>query len=366
MIRRFYVHNFRCLDNFSLNLAGLDSALLIGKNGSGKSTVGRALEVLQQVARGVNRVGKLVSESDFSWGRTDSPMRFELEVELEARVYHYVLALELPPGFNELRIYEEKLSAGDTPVFERNQAQVTLQRSRADARFQVDWHLVALPIVQESSERDPLAIFKRWLSRMLILDPLPQLIQGESEGDTLMPDRNVVNFAAWFTGLINHSPAAYSRLEKFLRDVMPDLVDIKNPLVGKNRRSLTIQFRQEQQSLTLSLEALSSGEKCYLICALAIAANQAYGPLFCFWDEADSHLHLSEVGQFILALRRSFQESSQLLITSHNQEAIRDFTEDSTLVLLRKSHLEPTQIRPLREFAVRGDLVSALVGDRLS
>ena len=366
MIRRLYVHNFRCLDNFALNLSGLDSALLIGKNGSGKSTVGRALEVLQQVARGLNRVGKLVGEGDFSWGRSDVPMRFEVEVELDSTLYRYVLAFELPPGFNELRIFEEKLSAGEATVFERDRAQVTLHRARAESRFQVDWHLVALPIIQESNERDPLSVFKRWLARMLILDPIPQLIQGESEGDTLLPERTLVNFAAWFTGLINHSPAAYSNLEKFLKDIMPDLIDIKNPLVGKNRRNLTIQFRQDQQTLTLPFEALSSGEKCYFICALAIAANGAYGPICCFWDEADSHLHLSEVGQFVLALRRSFRETSQLLVTSHHQEAIRDFTEDSTFVMLRNGHLEPAQVRPLRDFSIRGDLVSALVGDRLS
>ena len=39
MIERLYVHNFRCLENFTLDFAGQRSAVLIGKNGSGKSTV---------------------------------------------------------------------------------------------------------------------------------------------------------------------------------------------------------------------------------------------------------------------------------------------------------------------------------------
>ena len=34
MIERLYVHNFRCLENFTLDLVGRSSALVIGKNGA--------------------------------------------------------------------------------------------------------------------------------------------------------------------------------------------------------------------------------------------------------------------------------------------------------------------------------------------
>ena len=37
-------------------------------------------------------------------------MRFEIEVELEGKTYEYVIALEFPEGFKELRILEEKLT----------------------------------------------------------------------------------------------------------------------------------------------------------------------------------------------------------------------------------------------------------------
>jgi len=44
MIQRLYIHNFRCFENFELNLKDKRSAVLIGKNGSGKSTISRVLE----------------------------------------------------------------------------------------------------------------------------------------------------------------------------------------------------------------------------------------------------------------------------------------------------------------------------------
>lgn len=110
MIRRFYVHNFRCFENFELPVSGLSSALLTGNNGSGKSTVGLALEVLQKIGRGKNRAKSLVEPKDFCRGRTDVPMRFEIEVELNARVYEYVVAFDFPEGFKELRVLEERLT----------------------------------------------------------------------------------------------------------------------------------------------------------------------------------------------------------------------------------------------------------------
>jgi predicted ATPase len=109
VIRRFHVHNFRCLENFELPITGQSSALLIGKNGSGKTTVGLALEILQKIARGTNRVSDLVTAKDFARGRSDVPMRFEIEVELDAKIFRYSIALELQEGSKQLATLDEWL-----------------------------------------------------------------------------------------------------------------------------------------------------------------------------------------------------------------------------------------------------------------
>ncbi|MDR3718934.1 MAG: AAA family ATPase [Bryobacteraceae bacterium] len=362
VIRRLYVHNFRSLENFELPVSGQSSVLLIGKNGSGKTTVGLALEILQKIARGTNRVDDLVKPKDLTRGRAGVPVRFVIEVELDSKRYEYEVAFDFPEGFKELRVAEEKLAVNGAPVYDRELAQVTLARSGRDqeAKFRIDWHLVALPIVQEHSPADPLHIFKQWLARILILRPLPGLITGDSERDTLEPNLQVTDFGAWFSGLLAFAPAAYTEIAEYLRQVMPDLVDIKNPVIGKNSRSLIVQFSSDQGTLKLPFEDLSDGEKCFMICALVLAANVAYGPLLCFWDEPDNYLALPEVGHFVLALRKAFQSGGQFIMTSHNPEAIRRFSEDNTLFLYRKNHLEPTIIRAISQLQISGDLVGAL------
>ena len=363
MIHRLYVHNFRCLENFELLISDHSSVLLIGNNGSGKTTVGFALEILQKIARGTNRVGELVSPKHLARGRMDVPMRFEIEAELDDVIYKYVIAFELPLAFKELRVFEEKLTAGSRTLYTRERAQVQLATTtpEKEAQFLIDWHLVALPIIQERSTSDPLFIFKEWLASMLILRPIPSLIRGDSTDEILQPNLQVTDFGAWFSGLLAHAPAAYTDIDSYLKQVMPDVKDIKNPSTGTDSRSLVVQFSNELGTLSLPFEDLSDGEKCFLICSLVLAAKHAYRSVLCFWDEPDNYLAPSEVGHFVLALRTAFQSGGQFIATSHNPEAIRRFSDENTLVLYRKSHLEPTIVRALNKIHVSGDLINALI-----
>lgn len=371
MIHRLYVNNFRCLENFDLPLKGMSSALLMGGNGSGKSTVLHVLEILQRIARGENRTGRLLQPEDFSYGRFDAPMRFEIEVFLQERLYLYTLALELPEKFKELRILEEALSVDGQAVYTRKEAEVSLFRrspnSEDTARFLVDWHLAALPLIQASPDTESVRIFRTWLAHTVLLAPIPSLMTGESGGETLEPERDGSNFAEWFTGLLSRYPSSYTSVERSLRQVMPDIKDLLNRPVSDNVKSLAVRFRKQNEDrarnaeLTVRFKNLSDGEKCFFICAVILAANESYGPLFCFWDEPDSHLSLSEVGHFILSLRRAFGNSGQLLTTSHHPEAIRRFSDENTLLLFRRSHLEPTSVRRLDEISFDGDLVEALI-----
>ncbi len=296
-------------------------------------------------------------------GRADVPVRFEIELELEGSVFGYAIAFEYPNGFKELRVLEEKFTVDGRPVYSRDAADVHLATAGGDkqANFKIDWHLVALPIIQQKLAKDPLAVLKQWLAQMLILHPMPSLISGDSGENTLEPKLDVSDFGAWFSGLVEFAPAAYRKIEEHLKQLMPDFKDIRNATLGKDYRSLLVQFSNDQGVLLLPFAALSDGEKCFMVCAFVLAMNDVFGSTFCFWDEPDNYLALSEVRHFVMALRRAFQTGGQFVATSHNPEAIRSFSDENTLVLFRRSHLDPTQVRPLSEIQVNGDLVGALI-----
>ncbi len=112
---------------------------------------------------------------------------------------------------------------------------------------------------------------------------------------------------------------------------------------------MIVRFEENSAKLSVYFKDLSDGEKCFFLGAVVLAANKSYGPILCFWDEPDNYLSLSEVGHFVISLRRSFKNGGQILVTSHNSEAIRQFSDENTFVLDRKSHLEPTIIRLLSD-----------------
>jgi predicted ATPase len=366
MLKRLYVNNFRCLENFPLDFGDESSLLLLGRNGAGKTTVGLALAVLQAIARGTSRVSDLLMPDDLTRGWTGVPARFEVEALLAGKNFAYSVAFEFPNGFRELRVAEENLLVDGSPIFTRKLAQVQLARtnSGAEAAFRIDWHVVALPIIQEQSSDEPLSVLKKWLASILILKPVPSQARGESKQnapDLRVPDMHATNLGSWFSAMNAERPSTFSQVKEHLVQLMPDLKDVTNPLIAKETRSLRFHFLKEQRSVELALEELSDGERCFFIFALAISANAADNPILCFWDEPDNFLAPDEVAHSVTALRKAYHVWGQLIVTSHNPEAIRRFSDENTLFLSRKSHLEPTTVRSIEELRKSGQLSGGFI-----
>lgn len=353
MLKRLYAHNFRCFENFEFKPKDQAASLLLGKNGSGKSTVKQVLALFQAIGSGKTRMAELLKPSDFSHGRVDLPMRFELEVVIDHKIMVYSLALELPDRFRELRVKEERLTMDGEELFSRDLAEVTVSRKkqkRENAVFSMDWHMVALPVIQDAATEDILHSIRDWMTRMVLLAPIPQLMNDQALGEQTGINDRASNVADWLAALLESYPSAYAEITTHLQQVMPDLASFRFERLGRDARALMIQFSQDQKTLELPFSALSDGEKCFFLSAVLIASNKVSGPVFAFWDEPDNYLAPSEVNQFIVALKRSFlRNKSQLIATSHNPEATHCFPEESIWVMGRHSHLEPSLIRCLED-----------------
>jgi AAA domain, putative AbiEii toxin, Type IV TA system len=275
--------------------------------------------------------------------------------------------VELPEKLSTSVVLEERLTVDGQSVYSREHADVRMANSTAP--FMYHPNSVALPTLQLPGIDNPLAVFKNWLSKMVIVSPTPSLMNGlsPSDEDSLEPTYDCINFSSWFGGLLSEYPASYTTVDTFLKDVLPDFQDFQNKQISDIAKRLFVRFSGDNgHSLRLDFNDLSDGEKCFFLCATVLAANKFYGPIFCFWDEPDNYVSVSEVGHMMMALRRSFEKSGQLIVTSHNPEAIRKFSDDNTLCLDRASHREAPTARWLADIGYKGDLVETLVrGDIL-
>lgn len=370
MLERLYVHNFRCLENFEFKPGDASSVLLIGKNGAGKSTVRQVLAILQAIGRGEGQVKELVKASDFTRGRDDVPMSFELTLKLGARRYHYSLAFELPPGFRALRVLRESLVVDGDEVFRRQLAEVTVSRPGVAGEtgvFSMDWHLVALPVIQDRGASSRLQPLRDWMQRMVLLSPLPPLMVSETSAEPTPFQASASNLVDWLGTLLESHPTAYATVMEQVQKVMPDVALLRFEKLGRDSRALVVKFKAGPTEDEQPFDRLSDGEKCFFLSAVLLAANRWAGPLFAFWDEPDNYLATHEIGQFIVELKRCFaQHGGQWIASSHNAQAVVNFAVDSTWVLARKSHLEPTLIRCVDELDLgETDLVQKLMNGEI-
>lgn len=291
-------------------------------------------------------------------------MRFEVESKLVGKQFKYALSFEWPPNFQEARILDESLAVDGQSIFTRHQSQIQLSGGTA---FGVDWHIVALPVINERPGERAIQELKAFFASMILIAPIPAKITGFSEEPSMELDDDAANYASCMRALLVQKPAAYSVFDAYVKTVIPDFSSIENVERGESGTQLIVKFEQQdpQRSLSVEFKALSDGEKCFFLSAYINASNSVGSPVFCMWDEPDNHLSLSEVGQFITGLRKMTKRSGQFIATTHHPETVRKFSDETTFVLTRKSHLDPTVVRPLAELGYQGDLINALIRDEI-
>ena len=233
MIERLYVHNFRSFENFTLDFASHHSVVMIGKNGTGKSTVLHCLKLFQNICRGSNRVRNLISASDFTQHRTDLPLSFDVDLTLSDKQFKYSVSFEWPSNFLEGRIKDESLSVDGHKIFTRHQAQTQLT---GGAAFGIDWHIVALPVINERPGERAIQDIKTFFANMILIAPIPTNMTGFSEEPSMELQTDAANYASCLRSLLEQKPAAYSVFDSYVKKVIPDFSSIENVSRGENGR----------------------------------------------------------------------------------------------------------------------------------
>jgi predicted ATPase len=364
MLERLYVNNFRCFENFSIDLTDRQSALVIGKNGTGKSTFMDALGVLRHVFRGSSRIRDIIAASDFAQHRKQIPMRFEIELKLNSKRFKYAITFEVPENLREPHVAEESLSVDGVDIFSRDKARISLG---GESTFDLDWNMAALPVINERPGERSIQQIKAFFASMVLIAPIPANMSGFSEDESFEINKDASNFSSWLNALLLRQPKAYNVLDTYLKSVIPDFGSFQNIERGENGKQLLLNFEHENSTrgLAIDFKHLSDGEKCFFLSALIVAANKVDGPLFCMWDEPENYLSLPEIGHFIVELRRLTNQRGQFVAISHHPETIRRFSDDNTFVFARRSHFEPTVVRTLSDLPYNGDLIEALVRDEI-
>jgi predicted ATPase len=350
MLNKIYIHQYRCLQNFEIDLKNQHSALLLGRNGAGKSSFFDAVEVLQQIGRGVTQLKDLVSAGDFAFGEMHKAIHLETTVTLAEQSYEYILEVELPENFSQPRIRQESLKVNGKTNFYREGGKIQLGKT---AEFTLDWHHVCLPLISTRNDDEPIARFREWLGSIIVLSPAPGYFATASKKESPYLKREATNTLDWVRHQLAVYPALYTKIADFMSLRMPDFNNFRFETTGKDEKELVFKFSDEgKKDLELNFQQLSDGEKIYFLTATVLAAITNENPAICFWDEPDNYVSLPELSHFITACRKAFENSkvnSQVLMSSHNPRTINEFSEHNTYFISRKSHLHPARLEKIAD-----------------
>lgn len=350
MLQSVYIHNYRCLQNFSFTVNGLKSALLLGKNGSGKSNFFDAVEVLQQIGYGVTQVNDLIKKEDFAFGHTEQPIRLEIVAQLNHKQYHYKLEIDFPEGFRVAKVKKEWLTCDGHDVLLRDGGKALYNQS---AEFFLDWHHIGLPLVSVRHENEPVAVFRNWLKRIIILSPVPRDFNSVSKQESESLERSGRNISDWARKLLADDPSVYSVIAQFLKQRLPDFAVFKFDAIGKEEKELIVTFESPNQpALKLTFSQLSDGEKMFFLSACVLASFQTEHSILCLWDEPDNYIALGELSHLMTAMRKTAENKqcqAQMMVTSHNAQVIHEFSSHNTFILTRALHTQPSRLQSLAE-----------------
>ena len=280
MLARLYATNYRCLVNFEFKPSA--KQLIIGRNGTGKTTVFDVLAMLRDVAvRGLPLEGYLGGKTRTNWQNV-AEQRFELDVRGNGGEYRYTLAVdELDPrrearraafagaAFSgpRPRIREENLFFNGKLLFRFHEGKINLfsdeQKLDPSVKFTFDWHRSGLATVVEGREDNAkLTWFKLWFRGLTQVQINPWSMSPRSERESRELAKDMSNLADWYRHLRLESGSAIFEAMGSLHDAVPGLEALDAKEAGLDVRVLQATMRSpDGKAVDLPFSDLSEGQR---------------------------------------------------------------------------------------------------------
>lgn len=325
MLTRFYADNFLCLVNFELPLD--ETNVLLGSNGSGKTSVLNALSRIQTlVVRGA-KIEEVLPTKDLTLWQDRDEQRFELDLKIDQHDYQYALVVKHERDRHRMKIFEESLTHNDKPIFQFRDGDAQLYHDdyKKGPEYPFDWSRSGVGALNERHDNKKLTQFKHSLANFIIASPCPPLFEPETRSEDDFFDPYIKNFVGWYRHAAQENMSGNNELFKALCEALPDFDSISLSESGENSRALKVAFRRPDDELGLvrfGFDQLSDGQK-QLIALYAILFLSANRSTSLFLDEPDNYLALREIQPWLAAVDDQCGETlEQAVIVSHHPVTI--------------------------------------------
>jgi energy-coupling factor transporter ATP-binding protein EcfA2 len=346
MLKHLKVDNFKCLDGLDLELG--DHALLMGLNGTGKSTVVEVLERLRRfLVAGEKARDCFPASTRTRWSSASTePQRFELFLEKDVEVN---IELSAPDEEGIVRVMKEVVRAPGASLERRLGAPARVEYGPDDAdngTVLVPEELAALPLVTLGRGRSGSGTLLGVILAVANIRPFrlaPTQMEALASAPTgvLAPDG--ANFAAWLLMIDRHFPERREAIERQIATVLPGFRQFSLVPEGEQFRLVTEWRGASGKTGRFDFTELSDGQRLIAVLAgIAVAAESEGRAGTLVLDEPDNYVALPEIQPLLLSLMD--QPRIQLIVASHHPEIIDMMAKDYGIVFVREDDIGPVRV----------------------
>ena len=351
MLKRVYIDNFRCFVNFELPLT--QEQLILGSNGTGKSTLLDALRAVKALVTGDARPDKLFPYSSRTRWQSLPQQTFELQVDL-GESYRLRLELDSWGSPQKTRIKREVVFCNERPIFEFVNGEVHLFNNdfQHKVTYPFDWFRSALATVQPRPENTLLMNFKNWIETLHCLELNPHTMSKLTEREEIEPASDMSNFASWYRHASQERADSASRLQDDLSQIIPGFESLDLALAGANSRILAAKIAfpsadNPRAGYPIAFDELSDGQRV-LIVLYALLNFMVDGNTCLFLDEPENYIAIPEIQPWLMELRDRIEDrGGQVILISHHPEII-DYLAPELGLEFERAGPGPVRVRSYR------------------
>jgi energy-coupling factor transporter ATP-binding protein EcfA2 len=349
MLERLCVDNFRCLVNFELKLDRLN--LLIGVNGSGKSSVFEVLRKIQDFATKDKVVSEVFSSYEKTLWLKKDIQRFELDVSVDDDCsYSYKLDIEHDDELKKAKVTKEYLGINGKPLFDYSEGMAHLYKDDHTISSEYPFNLwsSAVGYFGELKQYKKLSRFKRELERFIIIRPIPDLMEKSSPDEDSQLSDKIQNFPSWYRYASQADGELGIKLAAELGNVLPGFRSLDFSTLGENYKLLKVNFDSPNSGkLSLNFTALSDGQKMLIaLYALIAFSSLQEKKVSLFIDEPDNFLALREIQPWLSSLVDECGDTiEQSVLISHHPGMIDYLGGDGYGLWFMRQGTGPVQVR---------------------
>ena len=343
MLKRIYIHNYKCLVNFELPLQ--ETVLLLGRNGVGKTAVLDAMFGIRGLLDGRARIADsyVFPQSTLTRWQTLPRQVLEIDAEFGGHSFTYRLEIEHDKDNKLSRVSHEALVGDGITLFRFKMGEVQLYRDDGSIgpSYGADWTESALARVHtHRKDNTKLTAFMESMQKLIICAINPFQMDAESKKEAKALHRYAENFVSWYRYAVQENPTAAHPHVESLRDVMPGFDKFFLPHSGLGSRALLSEFHPEgrnQKQHQLGFDELSEGQRTLVVLYALLHLSEPNTLLFI--DEPDNFVTLPEIQPWIRQVADLSDVVSQAVICSHHPEFIDYLGRDCGVMLRRDSTL---------------------------